>query len=242
MTAAEVVAVDLFPSLLQPEGDHGNAVMIADRVRRYGGTAKVVTVHPGDEVPVADLYLLGGSEDVDLVACAEAVRGCQTMLSAVDDGAAVLGVGAGFTVLCREFVDSLGHPHEGAGLLDVQMNWQSRADGPVISKASRSLGLPPLSGYEFHHGRAERGTKARPFVELDLGVGDGSQSPSDGAVQGQVIGSWLHGPLLPRNPAVADLLLRWVRPQLLDAATTGPDDSLADTVRAKRLDQARLTR
>ena len=144
-------------------------------------------------------------------------------------------------VLCREFVDAFGHRHQGAGLLDVQMDWQSRADGPVITKANPSLGLPPLSGYEFHHGRAQRGPNARPFVELDLGVGDGNQSPSDGAIQGQVIGSWLHGPLLPRNPAVADLLLRWVRPELFDAATTAPDDSLADAVRATRVAQARLT-
>ena len=85
------------------------------------------------------------------------------------------------------------------------------------------------------------GRNARPFVELDLGIGDGAASPSDGAVQGQVIGSWLHGPLLPRNPTVADLLLRWVRPQLLDAATSRPDDSLADAVRAERVAQARLT-
>jgi lipid II isoglutaminyl synthase (glutamine-hydrolysing) len=231
--------VDLFPSLLQPEGDHGNAVSIAARVRGYGGSAEVFTVHPGQDVPPADLYFLGGSEDVDLVACAEAVGTCKTLASAVDSGAVVLGVGAGFTVLCREFEDAEGRTHDGAGLLDVTMRWSTRAEGPVITWPNPDLGLPALSGYEFHHGRAERGSGVAALAAVELGTGDGAEPAHDGAISGRVVGTWLHGPLLPRNPAVADLLLGWLLPDVV-AGGAGPDDVLADAVRARRMTEARL--
>lgn len=243
MSAAELLVVDLFPSLLQPEGDHGNAVALAARARGYGAAARCVTVHPGQEVPAADVYLLGGSEDLDLVACAAALRDSGALTRAVAAGAAVLGVGAGFTVLGREFEDATGGRHPGAGLLDVEVTWNALADGPVITRPNENLGLPALSGYEFHRGRARRGPRAKPFAAVEVGVGDGPASAAtDGAVEGQVIGTWLHGPLLPRNPAVADLLIRWVRPSLLDGSgLEGPpiDDALADAVRATRMAQAR---
>lgn len=235
----ELLIVDLFPSLLQPEGDHGNAVMLAHRARAYGAVASVMTIHPGQDVPAADVYLLGGSEDVDLVACANAVRTCDVMLKRAEAGAVVFGVGAGFTVLCRAFDDASGATHQGAGLLDARMAWSARAEGPVITYPSPALGLPALSGYEFHHGRVLRGPDAAPVAPIEMGVGDGQSPASDGAVTGQVVGTWLHGPLLPRNPAMADLVLGWLCPDLLTSADP-PDDALADAVRAQRLAEARL--
>ena len=73
-TASGLVVLDLYPSLLQPEGDRGNPLVLAYRARRYGVEADVVTVHPGDNVPQADVVCLGGSEDADLTTAAQGLE------------------------------------------------------------------------------------------------------------------------------------------------------------------------
>ena len=95
-----------------------------------------------------------------------------------------------------------------------------------------------MSGYELHTGRAVRAAGVNPLADLEIGVGDGpADAPTDGAVSGRVIGTWLHGPVLPRNRALADLLLGWAVPGL--APHELAEDSLADAIAAKRISEAR---
>ena len=248
MSTDELLVVDLYPSLLQPEGDHGNVVALAFRARQYGLAATAVVAHPGDDVPEADIYFLGGSEDLDLPECARRLRASGVLSAAADRGAVVVGVGAGYSVLARRFTDLAGHEHEGVGLLDVTIRRDVLVSGPVVTRPCAELGLPVMSGYEFHVGRAERATGVPPLTTLEVGTGDGASGPAatgnctDGARTGHVLGTWLHGPLLPRNPEFADLLLRWCRPDLLASRPqeTGLKDSLAGAVRARRVAAARL--
>lgn len=243
------VVVDLFPSLLQPEGDHGNAVFLAHRARQHGLDADVVIVHPGDEMPRADVVTLGGSMDGDAAACAQALRDSGVLSSAWASGAVVLGVGAGFCMLANTFVDVSGKTCHATGLLDVHMEPAALANGPVVTYANDALGLPPLSGYEFHELHAIRAAPVRPLAEVEVGVGDrlvgAKGKATDGAVGERVLGTWLHGPLLPRNPALAEMLLRWARPELAeDAANPAPMatremDEVADSIRAQRMAAAR---
>ena len=237
MTVERLLIVDLFPSLLQPEGDHGNAVVLAHRARARGVAADLLVVHPGDAVPDdAPLYLLGGSEDVDVPECARRLRDGGELTRAVSAGAAVLGVGAGFEVLARRFEDLDGDAHEGVGLLDVEMTRSSLAAGPMVTEPSLRWGLPALSGYEYHVNDARLGPRASALAALEVGVGNGpgGEGNHDGAVSGRVVGTWLHGPVLPRNPALADLLLG-----LVGVEPTPLDDRLADRVRAARIHEAR---
>lgn len=247
MSADELLVVDLYPSLLQPEGDHGNVVALTFRARQHGLRATSVVVHPGDEVPRAAAYFLGGSEDLDLPECARLLRSSGVLHAAVEQGAVVVGVGAGYPVLTRSFQDLEGRQHEGLGLLDVRVHHDALASGPVVTWPNPELSLPALSGYEFHRGRAERGAGVAPFAELQVGTGDSrsrlapSQSATDGARSGRVIGTWLHGPLLPRNPELTDLLLNWCCPELALEPTFQMvrDDALARAVRATRIAEAR---
>lgn len=230
-----LVVVDLYPSLLQPEGDRGNALVLAHRAQQYGVDADVVVVHPGDAAPKADIVCLGGSEDVDLPIAAQRLRTSGDLTSWSDAGAVILGVGAGYVLLARSFGDSAGGVHQGTGLLDVEMSdaadWVS---GPVVTSPRPDLGLGPLSGYEYHCRVGALGTDAEPWLELEIGRGDAGMA---GASQGLVIGTWVHGPLLPRNPELADLLLR--RAGVAVALGGCPEDAIAAQVGAQRLAEAR---
>lgn len=241
MSDRPVLVVDVYPSLLQPEGDHGNVVALAHRARRRGLAVDVLVVHPGDDLPPADVYCLGGSEDEDAGECARLLASEGRLARAVDQGAVVLGVGAGFAVLARTFVDVAGRQRPGAGLLDAQLTAADLVSGPMVTRPSPGLGLPVLSGYEYHRGRATLGPAAVPLAALEVGVGNGApgRSAGDGAVQGRVVGTWLHGPVLPRNPALADLLLGWVVGEHRLGPPPADDDALAASVRERRVAEAR---
>ena len=241
MSGRPLVVVDLFPSLLQPEGDHGNVVALAHRAGRRGLAADVLVVHPGQELPVADLYCLGGSEDEDAAMCGRLLAADARLRTAVENGAVVLGVGAGFAVLGGTFVDARGRTREGAGLLDVEVGVDDLASGPVVTRPNDALGLPALSGYEYHRGRAVLGPAAAALAELEVGVGNGADGgvAHDGAVQGRVVGSWMHGPVLPRNPGLTDLLLGWAAGDRLLRPVAPEEDDLATSVRERRMGEAR---
>ena len=97
------------------------------------------------------------------------------------------------------------------------------------------LGLPALVGYEWHRGRTALGPEARALAEVEVGVCNGGDPPTDGAVQGRVLGTYLHGPLLPRNPELADLLLGWA----LDAELEPLESEFAGLAREERIAEAR---
>jgi CobQ-like glutamine amidotransferase family enzyme len=152
-------------------------------------------------------------------------------------------------MLAHTFVDVSGETCHATGLLDAHMEPAALADGPVVTYANDALGLPPLSGYEFHHLHAIRAAPAQPLAEVEVGVGDrlvGAQGKAtDGAVGDRMVGTWLHGPLLPRNPALAEMLLRWARPDLAEDAANAAlmvireMDEMADSIRAQRMAEAR---
>ncbi len=136
----QLVVVDLYPSLLQPEGDRGNAVLLAHRARCFGVEATATVVHPGDPLPPADIVCLGGSEDADLAVAADRLRACG-LVELVTDGAVVFGVGGGYALLGHELVAADGSRHEGLGLLDVVMSdTGALVSGPVLTLPAPELG------------------------------------------------------------------------------------------------------
>ena len=118
---------------------------------------------------------------------------------------------SGFQVLGERFALPDGSPHDGLGLLDVRtVRSRTFIEGPVVTRPNHDLGLPPLSGYESHFGLTELGPASTPLATLEVGRGNTGAEPAlDGAVSGRVLGTYLHGPVLARNPELADLLLAW---------------------------------
>jgi CobQ-like glutamine amidotransferase family enzyme len=241
-----LVIAELFPGLLFNQGDGGNVLTLAWRARRRGIDVEVLSVQLGDPVPAADLYVIGGAEDEDQALVAERLRADGTVARAAAGGAVVFGVGAGYQILGRSFPGpgpdrSDGTPAEGLGLLDAVTDLGELVDRRVVTRARPDLGLPAMSGYETHRGRTTLSGDTQPLVELEIGTGNGDTPATDGALHGHVVGTYLHGPVLPRNPELADLLLAWAlgrRPA--DLAPLGERDSqFAGAVREERIAEAR---
>jgi lipid II isoglutaminyl synthase (glutamine-hydrolysing) len=225
--------VQVYPELLGTYGDRGNAIALDHRARARGVTCRVVEVGLDDAVPTSgDIYVLGGGEDSAQVLAARSLF--------ADDGAAsvlmsapTLAVCAGLQLLSRSFLDAVGEPRPGLGLLDVDCDrMPGRAVGEIVTEPVDLPEVPTLTGYENHRGGARLGPKARPLGRLVVGVGNGD-SLTEGAVQGTIIATYLHGPVLVRNPALADLLLTRALGHL-----PAYHDEAVEQLRAERLDAA----
>jgi CobQ-like glutamine amidotransferase family enzyme len=231
MGIESLTVVLVYPDLLGTYGDRGNAVALRHRARARGLRCDVVEVDLGSTVPrQGDVYLIGGGEDASMLAALRHLERDPGLVDAVAGGAACLGVCAGYQLLAREFADSTGGRQQGLGLLDVCCG---RLDGPravgeVLVEDVTIPGVEFLTGFENHQGDAVLGAAARPLGRVAVGTGNGD-SRTEGAVQGRVVGTYLHGPALVRNDALADHLIE---------AVVGPlapyDDVLVHQLRAER--------
>lgn len=225
---APVRIVSVFPDLLGTYGDGGNVRVLEQRLRMRGRAVEVVSVPLTAQVPDdGDLYVLGGGEDDAQVLALEALRG-SGLTRAVARGAHVLAVCAGLQLLGRAFTGADQVEHEGLGLLDVvTTRLPSRVVGEVVGNYASGLDLPQLNGFSNHGGGTSLGPSARPLATTTRGMGnDGTATSTEGAVQGTVVASYLHGPLLARNPALADWLLGRVLGQELESLPAGPPEAL----------------
>jgi CobQ-like glutamine amidotransferase family enzyme len=201
----------LAPELLGTYGDWGNAVVLARRLAWREIPVEVIAVTDGVAPPAdADLYVLGGGEDGPQALAVEEIRAWRGLDGAVDRGAVVFGVCAGLQLLGEVFPGRDGVPVEGLGILDLRTERGTvRAIGEVVAEVDPDLGIGRLTGFENHLGVTRVGPSATPLAAVVAGRGNGADGV-EGAHRGRVVGTYLHGPVLARNPALADLLLGWV--------------------------------
>ncbi|MET8995370.1 glutamine amidotransferase [Amycolatopsis sp. Hca4] len=199
----------LLPEVLGTYGDTGNAQVLGKRLQWRGLDAEVVPVGLGDPVPsTLDLYLLGGGEDGAQALAAAHLRRYPGLRRAVAAGAVVFGVCAGLQVLGTRFRGLDGVDHDGLGLLDLTTEpGEQRAVAELVATPSRLLDGAALTGFENHLGVSKLGADSEPLGRVVRGTGNGDGT--EGAVTDRVVGTYLHGPALARNPALADLLLAW---------------------------------
>jgi CobQ-like glutamine amidotransferase family enzyme len=235
-TMADPVRIALvYPAVLGTYGDGGNAVVLAQRLRWRDIDAEVVPVEIDQPLPEqADIYILGGGED-SAQTLAVSKLGDGSLRRAADRGAAVFAVCAGFQILGQTWLDGHGNVSPGLGLIDCHTDRLdgSRAVGELLV-ATELDGLGLLTGYENHGGRTVLGPTAQPLGAVQAGVGNGD-GEADGALQGSVVATYLHGPALARNPALADHLLGRVVGSLAPL-----DDSEATELREERLRAVRV--
>jgi CobQ-like glutamine amidotransferase family enzyme len=228
----------LYPDLLNLYGDRGNIIVLTERARRRGIAVTVVEAGLGDPIEPnrADLYFIGGGEDrQQRIASEDLLRSKRGPLAeAAASGAVVLAVCGGYQLAGRFYRPAEGEDLPGLGLLDV---WTEHAGAETPRLIGNLViepdGQPTMIGFENHGGRTHLGAAARPLGRVVFGFGNNGTDGWEGAVSGHVYGTYLHGPLLPKNPAFADRLIREAlartRP---DVALEPLDDALEARARA----------
>jgi CobQ-like glutamine amidotransferase family enzyme len=209
----ELRVLSLYPEQMNIYADRGNILFLQRRCEWRGIGFSWQGAGPGESIDPAahDLFYIGGGQDRDQRAvAADMVETKQSALrEAVDDGAAVLAVCGGYQLLGESY--QLGEETlPGLGLADLRT---VREEGPrLIGNAAIEVELVPgerrvLAGFENHGGRTHLGPGAVPLGRVLKGFGNNGQDGHEGARKGNVIGTYLHGPLLPKNAWFADWLI-----------------------------------
>lgn len=223
----------ILPDVLGTYGDDGNSLVLRQRARLRGWNAEFHPIRLGEAIPESmDLYTLGGGEDTAQILAAENLLKHTGLIRAAEAGRPIFAVCAGLQVLGESFRAS-GKVVDGLGLIDATTSpLANRAIGEVITTptgAGFTAGLTEqLSGFENHLGATILGPSAQPLGTVTKGTGNSDDSAtadlpdrdaqrrSEGAVQGSVIATYMHGPALARNPQLADLLLAKATDQSLE--------------------------
>ena len=221
----------LYPDYLNIYADRGNIAVLTRRAAWRGIELEVEAISTGDHVRPGDfdLYYVGGGQDREqaLIAPDMAAKG-PALAEAVAGGAAVLAVCGGYQLLGGFYRDRDGTELPGAGLLPLHtMAGSRRMIGDVLLECELERGVRrTLAGFENHAGRTYLEDGAKPLGRVIAGFGNDGDSGYEGCRAGRVVGTYLHGPLLPRNPWFAD----WVLAQSIAHRTGEPPrfDPLAD--------------
>jgi len=208
--ADSVVRIGLvLPDVMGTYGDGGNAVVLRQRLLLRGIPAEIAEITLGDPVPAElDIYTLGGAEDYAQRLATKHLLRYPGLQQASSRGAPVLAICAAIQVLGHWYETSAGERIDGVGLLDLVTAPQPvRTIGEVVSRPLVDGLTEPFTGFENHRGGTVLGSSARPLGAVAKGAGNRAGDGFDGAVQGSVVATYMHGPCLARNPQLADLLL-----------------------------------
>ncbi|HET7567171.1 MAG TPA: hypothetical protein VFJ91_04215 [Gaiellaceae bacterium] len=202
----------LYPDYLNIYADRGNIAVFARRAAWRGHELDVTPLGMDDRiVPGAhDLYYVGGGQDREQLLVAENLAGkAEELRAAVEDGAALLAVCGGYQLLGRGYRGFHGEHMPGVGLLPLEtVAGERRMIGDVLIECELEPGVRrTVAGFENHAGRTRLDPGAEPLGRVLAGFGNDGESGHEGCRAGRVIGTYLHGPLLPRNPWLADWLL-----------------------------------
>nr|WP_275107267.1 glutamine amidotransferase [Sulfobacillus harzensis] len=203
----------MYPEHMNLYGDRGNVLALAQRARWRGIPVSITGREVGQPIDWSevDLVFMGGGEDSHQSRIAEDFLALGPELaSRLHEGLPMLAICGAYQLLGKYYKTSDGRELPGLGYLDVWTEpGTNRAIGDVVTETSLPIKPPSLVGFENHGGRTYLGSAAKPLGTVKLGQGNNGEDRTEGAIQDRVIGTYLHGSLLPKNPHLADLLLRW---------------------------------
>ena len=210
----------LLPDVLGTYSDAGNATILAQRLRWRGIAAQIRTITARDVPPTScAVYLLGGGEDTAQLFAADWLRRHDQLRRTLETRAVTLAVCAGLQILGRTMSDSKGQHYPGLDLLDITTApGRQRAVGEVVASCAVP-GVGSLTGFENHRGVTTLGPGTAPLGRVLTGTGNGNGTGTkyrgEGVLTERIIGTYLHGPVLARNPALADHILHLATGQTL---------------------------
>jgi CobQ-like glutamine amidotransferase family enzyme len=222
-----VHVIQLYARDMNVYGDWGNVLTLARRLEWRGHPVEITQYNPGDPFPDdADILVGGGGQDAGQERIQADLFALRPRLAAlVEAGTPMLMICGMYQLFGRFFRTAEGRVIEGVGLLDIETH-----AGPhrlIGNVAVHHDDLGEMVGYENHSGQTYLGDGARPFARVVRGAGNNGEDGTEGAVRENVIGTYLHGPLLPKNPAVADLLIERAIHRELEPLTSAVDQVAA---------------
>lgn len=232
----------LYPSLMNIYGDRGNILCLQRRCRLRGIDLQVVALEMGDRLEGQDydLLFMGGAQDneqrlvaADLAATKGALPGL------VEDGVVFLGVCGGYQLSGRFYRGLDGGEMQGAGVFDMYTLHPGPKARRLIGNLAAEWEGGTLAGFENHGGRTYLGGTTRPFAKVIRGFGNDGKSGFEGARYKNAYGCYLHGPVLPKNPAFADHLLSLALQRRYGEVTLPPIDDALEKMAHEEALQAR---
>lgn len=206
--------VHLYPDLLNLYGDSGNLKVLLQRCAWRGIPAELVEIHYGDEFDLsgADIIFMGGGPDREQhLASQEILKNKEQLVEYVENDGVLLAICGGYQILGKNWLmgDEIV---EGLGIIDAETLRAKKGFDRLIENIAlvSLLASRPVIGYENHAGRTHLGEGLEPFGQVvsTTGHGNDDKSGADGVRYKNVIGTYLHGPLLGKNPEIADWLLK----------------------------------
>ena len=200
----------LYPEVMNIYGDRGNAIALQYRCEARGIESEVVDVRVGDpfDPGAFDIVIIGGGQDReqrriagDLQAHGDALR------AAADDGMPMLAVCGGFQLFGHRYLGQDGGSIPGIGIFDMETRHPGEAADRCIGDVVLATDAGDVVGFENHGGRTYLAPGQAPFGRVVRGRGNNAEDGLEGARRNNAIGTYLHGSLLPKNPALTDELI-----------------------------------
>lgn len=229
---ATIKILQLYPKNMNIYGDWGNVLTLKKRLEWHGFKPELLTYDLGDELADdVDIIIGGGGQDSGQVVIQDDLLKIGPKLRELaDDGMPMLVICGLYQLLGHQFITSGGSRIAGIGLLDIET--RSGAHRLIGNVVAESQDFGTIVGYENHSGQTSLGPRVEPLAKVKLGVGNNERDGHEGARYKNVIGSYLHGSLLPKNPQIADWLIeRAVINRFGEFSGAKIDDQIADKAR-----------
>ncbi|MBC7868830.1 glutamine amidotransferase [Candidatus Saccharibacteria bacterium] len=232
MSQQTITILQLYPQDMNIYGDFGNVLVLKRRLQWYGYDVTVLTYNPGDTFPSdVDIIVGGGGQDsgqgkiqTDLLAIGARLK------KMADNDVPMLVVCGLYQLFGKFFKTASGELIPGIGLFDIETHGKAeRLIGNIVTVSDE---FGEIIGYENHSGQTFLGKNVTPLGHVRVGAGNNMVDATEGARYRNVIGSYLHGSLLPKNPAIADFLIeKAVTKKYGDFSTDVIDDQFATLAR-----------
>ncbi|HEY8875681.1 MAG TPA: glutamine amidotransferase [Desulfosporosinus sp.] len=219
----------LYPDLLDLYGDRGNILALAARCRWRGIEPVIQQASLGEDLDFMGmdiLFLGGGSDREQGLLVQDLMRHKKELRKAIENGLVVLAICGGYQMLGRDYRMANGKILQFLGIIDI---WTIAGEKRLIGNVVVEINGKTLVGFENHSGKTYLGEGVTPLGKVLFGNGNNGDDGEEGVRYRNVFGTYLHGPLLPKNPRLADLLLELaLKRRGLDVSLTELDDSLEE--------------
>lgn len=210
---ADFIIAHMYPDLMNLYSDRGNLMCLEKRLNWYGYSCEIILVSPGnnsDYKNIDMLFMGSGSEREQGLVYQELMKTADQLKASIEDGLPALFIAGAYQLLGNSYIDCEGNNLGGLGFFDFYTrSLKERLTGNILINTILNKQELSVVGFENHGGRTYfEDSKLKPFGTVISGYGNNGEDKTEGIIYNNLIGTYLHGPLLPKNPTVADFFIK----------------------------------